>query len=440
MCSKRSFLNISLNRKVWVSVSLVSLIPILVFFYYFQQSHISFWSLFILPIIVFLGWGVIFKILLGIKTLSSRSRKALESIGEKAPGAIDEMQSLESSINLLTSKVKTGFGQLQGFTQKIEELNQKVSRKVLTLSTVLQANDLFSKETPADEVVKFLSYHLQQLLEGDICFCALKDDSKSELRLLVCSGLNASFMAAIVEKKGQSFLRIKKNLIVDSVNKGEGFEDIASALHMKNFTIAPIIMKGSTIGILGVANNKDGFSFSKDDIDTLSLFAQNITLIWDRERLSSRVKTLEVIDNLTGLYNERMLIIRLDEEIKRASVYQRPCGFISVELIGYEEAQAKIGIIETEKLIKKAAVVFKGTLNAVDIAGRLGPAQLAAILIERNKRQSKNIIKDLNSKLKFICQDKVNLSFSVAESPVDGMSAQELIDFANSNKVSVDEV
>jgi hypothetical protein len=34
----------------------------------------------------------------------------------------------------------------------------------LTLSTILQANDLFSQETPAEEVVKFLSYHLQQLL------------------------------------------------------------------------------------------------------------------------------------------------------------------------------------------------------------------------------------------------------------------------------------
>ncbi len=437
MQNKRGFSNGSLNRKVWVSVSLVSLIPVLGFFCYSQQSRMSFWFLFILPIIVFLGWAVILKIFIGIKSLNFSSRKALESVGEKAPNAIDEMQNLESSISLLTSKVKTGFEQLQGFTQKIEDLNQKVSRKVLTLSTILQANDLFSKETPAEEVVKFLSYHLQQLLEGDVCFCALRDNSKNELRLLACSGLKESLMTSIIEKKGQSFLSIRKNFTVDSINKSEDFEDIISEMHVKNFVIAPIIIKAVTIGVLGVANNQDGFSFSKDDTDIITLFAQNITLVWDREQLHSKVRTLEVVDNLTGLYNERMLIARLDEEIKRAGIYQRPCGFITVELIGYEEAQAKIGIIEVEKLMKKTAVIFKGSLNAVDIAGRIGPAQLAAILIERNKRQSKNIIEDLNSRLSVICRDKVTLSFSVAESPVDGVSAEELIDFAKGNIVSV---
>jgi len=120
---------------------------------------------------------------------------------------------------------------------------------------------------------------------------------------------------------------------------------------------------------------------------------------------------------------------RLDEEIKRSTIYQRPCGFIEVEILNYDDFREKRGMIESEKALRKMAKVFKDALRPIDIAGRTGPNKLGAILIESNKRQSEEIIENLKEKLAEICGSEIKLKFSVAASPVHGVTAEELMSF-----------
>lgn len=440
MGQEKNFFGISLNRKVWVSVSLVSLIPILVVLCQHYGGYVTFWALFILPFLVLLGWAVIFKIVGVIKNLSWRSRHVLESIGESAPRSADELQSLECFLSVLSDKVKCGFEQLQQFTQKIDNLNKKLSRKVLLLSTLLQANDLFSKETPAEEVVKFLNYHLQQLLESDICFCVARESPEGVLKVLAASGISSERLSVFIDKKTDVLLTIGQTLVIDCTSHKPDYGYIGQELAVKHFALAPIIIKGKSIGVIGIGRIDDNFAFCADDIEALNLFAHNISLIWEHERLTSKIATLEIVDHLTGLYNERMLYARLEEEIKRAVLYQRPCGFIELELTGFAEFQKRCGLIKVEELVKEVAVVFKNSLQAIDIAGRLAPNRLGAILIERNKRQCKKLADELSLKLVELCRDKVGISFAVADSPVDGMNAQELLDFTNTHKIQSNEV
>ena len=54
---------------------------------------------------------------------------------------------------------------------------------------------------------------------------------------------------------------------------------------------------------------------------------------------------------------------------------------------------------------------------------------MGAILIESNKRYSLEVIKKVEASLQEVIKDKVELSFSVAESPLDGTTAKELLNF-----------
>jgi len=185
-----------------------------------------------------------------------------------------------------------------------------------------------------------------------------------------------------------------------SVISQKNFSNWVQELSMKNIAFAPIDNKGRIIGMIGVGNNEDEFSFSKDDLEMLGLFAQNVILIWQHERFSEKIEKLEIIDYLTGLYNEKLIRTRLDEEIKRSTVYQRPCGFIELEIINYNDFRSEHGMIEAEKLLKTIAKTFKSVLRPVDIAGRTGPNKLGAILIESNKRQSQEIGEKIKNNLK----------------------------------------
>lgn len=414
-------------------MALVSLLPAIVLFYYFSGYYVSFLTTAILISVVSLGWWVVFEVFSSIVKIYTRSRNTLEDIGEKAPAIPDEVQSLEKIIGILSDKVKSGFEQLRDFTRMTEDLNKEVSRTVLILSTVLQANDLFSKEAPAESVIKLIINHLKHLIRVEACFCGLEDRANDKFDTVALVGIDSSRMDNFFKKRSKEFSHFKDIIVVDRRNKPKDSHLWAQELDVKNIAFAPVNSKGRIIGLIGVGNNEDDFSFSKDDLEILGLFAQNVTLIWQHERLSEKIEELEIVDYLTGLYNEKLIKTRLDEEIKRSTIYQRPCGFIEVEIVNYGDFREKRGMIEAEKILKKMAQVFKGALRPIDIAGRTGPSKLGAILIESNKRQSQEIVESLKENLSEVCGSGIKLKFSVAASPVHGVTAQELMSFAQSN-------
>lgn len=429
MKTKFSLSNLSLRRRVGIAIALVSLLPVVVLFFYFSGYQVSLWTTGILILVVSLGWWVVFEVFSSIMKIYTRSRNTLKDIGEETPTIPDEVESLEKMIGVLSDKVKSGFEQLRDFTRMTEDLNKEVSRTVLILSTILQANDLFSKEAPAESVVKLIINHLKHLIRAEACFCGLEDRAKGQFETVARVGIDSLRMDSFFKKKGRELLHIKDVIVVDRRNKPKGSYLWAQELGVKNIAIAPINSKGRIIGLIGVGNNEDDFSFSKDDLEILGLFAQNVTLIWQHERLSEKIEELEIIDYLTGLYNEKLIKARLDEEIKRSTIYQRPCGFIEVEIANYNDFREKCGMIEVEKTLKKMAKAFKGTIRSIDIAGRTGPNKLGAIIIESNKRQSQEIAENLKENLAEICGLEVKLKFSVAASPIHGVTAGELMSF-----------
>ena len=432
---QRAIPNLSLKRRIWIAIALVSFLPLIVFSYYFFGYYISVWATLVLLLVILLGWLVIFEVFSSIVRVYVHSKSALENIGEEAPEISDEVQSLETVINLLSDKVRTGFEELRSFTQKTEELNREVTKKVLVLSAILQANDLFSKEAPAEEIIRFLGEHLKKLLESNACFCCLREESRGSLKNIFSSGLTAETINAFVIQRNADLPQQMELVVIDANNKAKDYRPWAEELGLTNMVIVPVMAKGKAIGMVGIGNGRENYSFTKDEIDVLNLFSQNVTLIWEHARLSSQIEELEILDHLTDLYNEKMITRRLEEEISRASAYQRPCGLIAVTIKNYDDYQKEQGLIEAETLLKKMGHTFKKTLRPIDIAGRVGPKTLGAILIESNKRYCRQMANKIEASLKEITKDRVKLSFSVAESPLDGTSAKDLLNFVKSGSL-----
>ena len=430
---KISLSNLSLKRRIFIAVALVSLLPLIVLFYHLSGYYISLWVNTILTIVILLGWWTIFEVFSAIIKIHTSSRITLKDIGEKIPSIPDEVQSLESVINLLSDKVKTGFEQLRDFTEKTENLNKEVSKTVLVLSTILQANDLFAKDAPVEEIIKFIISHLKHLLHADVCFCNLKEDISDNFKTVVCLGIEPFVMKKFFDSRKDDFRHIRERVILDRYNIVNKYSYWTEELGLKNMAIMPIISKGELVGVVGAGNRQEAYSFSKDELDILNLFSQNLTLIWEHARLSSKIEELEIVDYLTGLYNEKLVMQRLNEEIKRSAIYQRPCGFVTIKVENYDKYRENHGLIEAEKVLKKIARTFKTALRPIDIAGRIGPDMLGAILVESNKRQSQEIVDSLKKNLEEVYRDRVELVFAVAESPVNGNTAEELVQYAQAH-------
>jgi diguanylate cyclase (GGDEF)-like protein len=334
---------------------------------------------------------------------------------------------------LLSSKMKNSLTQLKDFSKKTEELNQEVSKKVFVLSTIIQANELFSKDAPSEDVLQLLVQRLKEILGMRASFYVSKDENGDKFNVMAYFGIDVSKIEAALLKEHKELLKIKKIVVFDKENKLPLAASFASELAAGCIALSPVMFKGQLAGFLAITSNTDDCVFNADDLNILNLFSQNISLIWEHKKLSVRVDELEVFDYLTGLYNEKFMLKRLDEEIRRSLVYQRPCGFLLMEIANFDEYQRSAGMIEAEKLVKRAAKLFKENLRPIDIAGRLAANSLGAILIEKNKRQSQTMASTIKEKLEQVLKDQVKLKFCVAENPVDGATSLELIHFAQSH-------
>jgi diguanylate cyclase (GGDEF)-like protein len=184
---------------------------------------------------------------------------------------------------------------------------------------------------------------------------------------------------------------------------------------------------------LGIGNSSPDFTYSAGDRELLDIFGKQVTIAIENDILARRVEKLEIRDMLTGLYNEQYLRSRLDEEIKRAIMYQRPCGIILVKINNFSTYQNRYGQIACETALKKVASCLGSSLTNVERIARFADYEFAIVLPEKNKRSCEKTAEELKQKVEYLFKDeaqadkRLSISVAVAENPLDGVSAQELI-------------
>jgi diguanylate cyclase (GGDEF)-like protein len=184
---------------------------------------------------------------------------------------------------------------------------------------------------------------------------------------------------------------------------------------------------------LGIANTRDNFSYNKSDIELLDIFSKQIAVAIENDILAHRIEKLEIKDALTGLYNRFFIESRLQEEIRRAIVYQRPCAFIILDIDNFKNYREKFGLIHAEAALKKIAVLMCGCITDVDRVGRTDDDEFSLILPEKNKRQAQEVAEEICKTIQAsFCADQDNskcltLSAGVSENPLDGVQVEQLI-------------
>ena len=127
---------------------------------------------------------------------------------------------------------------------------------------------------------------------------------------------------------------------------------------------------------------------------------------------------------------------RLNEEIKRAIAYRRPCSFIVVDIDNFKKYNHAFGSLQAESAIKRIASIIRESVTEIDRVGRIGDDEFAVILPEKNKREAQEVAENIRGKVEFSYSEyvdpirKITVSAGVSENPLDGITSEELIDKA----------
>jgi diguanylate cyclase (GGDEF)-like protein len=352
----------------------------------------------------------------------------------------DEVGDLADSLNHLTQNIRSNMDELKSYGEKTTAINIEIQKRILAVSSLLQISSLISQGATLDDILKLTVEKSRLLGESEVAYLLLKgENSDDNFYMRAVDGGNANYLLAIrIDSSDSVFNKLIKNrsfLILDKENPPAQvpITEFYEKFRLKNTMAYPVYLKGKLAGILGVGNTRENFSYTKDDIELLDIFAKQISIAVENDVLIRQVEILDIKDALTGLYNRVFICNRLQEEIKRAIVYQRPCSFVLLNIDNFQKFRRDFDLLEVESILKKVASLIRESVSDIDRVARFGDNEFAIVLPEKTKRQAQKIAEEIRVKIEgsFSNERYVEKRFTVSgglsENPLDGVTADELI-------------
>ncbi len=440
-----------LRRKLRVAFCLMSVLPLMVAFYIvanyvlprvgFKIDNASITiSVVISSLIAVIGFFLIKQVFDRIVNISSEVKLIADGdmAGKIQVSKDDELGFLEDTLNQLTMRIRKSMDELKGYSERTSEINVEIQKRVLALSSLLQISSIISQGAKLDEVLHLAVEKSRILANSDTAFILFLDKEGKQFQTKVADGLMTDYLydskIPIDDPLLVKAFKANKPVVVDSDNPLPHPDKplFPEQVRLKNSIMLPVFLKGKLAGLFGIGTNKDRFVYRKEDIELLDIFVKQVTIAMENDLLSHSVEKLEIKDALTGLYNERFIHGRLQEEIKRAIIYQRPCAFIMLNIDDFKAFHREFGALQSEGVIKRVSSLIRESITEVDRAARTGDNEFAVVLPERNKRNAQVIAEDIRKKIEGVfspekdIKRRVTVSAGISENPLDGVDADEL--------------
>ncbi|MDF1544715.1 MAG: sensor domain-containing diguanylate cyclase [bacterium] len=224
-------------------------------------------------------------------------------------------------------------------------------------------------------------------------------------------------------------------LRVKDVSKRDDYETIDE--NSRSLIMVPLTAHGRITGAI-LAEDTETDIFQERDEQMLSAVARSAGLALDNAELHRRTEELTVTDELTGTYNYRYFVHKLQEEKRRAARYELPLSLIMVDIDWFKKLNDNYGHESGNVVLRDLARIIKGCVRDVDIFCRYGGEEFVVILPQTELREAFPIGERIRqqveqSEFSGASQEELQLTVSVGISsfPENGKSHEELVTAAD---------
>jgi len=397
----------------------------------------TWWLIGIIALTVFIsllgGVYLTIKIIEPVIQISHEATQlAKGEVGKELPvSRADELGDLTSALNQLTGRIRENMLELKQFGERTTQINLEIQKRVVMLSGLLQIGELISSGAELDVVLDLVVEKAALLDDQGFSFMGLQPIEELPITLHRAHGVDLKSVGSLWVDSAQAVIDAKNLPTPKLLSPWE-------QLDRPNLIVQPLLVRSRPVGVLGIGNRRHSYAWSPELIDLAAVFATQTSIALENEVLLRKTKALAIRDELTGVYNETYIRQRLAEELKRAVMYQRPCAFAMFAIQDFLRFRQAHGEPEAERALKKAARLIQESVTEIDRVGRFNSNELVVILPERNKRQALEIAEEIRRRVAFAFadapnpQDRLILVGGVAENPIDGVTAEELIEKAAS--------
>ncbi len=145
----------------------------------------------------------------------------------------------------------------------------------------------------------------------------------------------------------------------------------------------PLKNENRMVGVMGFSHSKTS-AFRVEEFDLLRTLSHLISTGLEKAELFKKTLELSRVDELTGLLNYRVLIEKLDEEVRRKIRTGREFSFIMIDIDDFKRINDRYGHLEGSRLIAQMGPLLKSACRTgtTDTCFRYGGEEFSILLAE----------------------------------------------------------
>ncbi len=171
----------------------------------------------------------------------------------------------------------------------------------------------------------------------------------------------------------------EENAFFKAVDFGSGID---GEWHTEDTLFVPMVSeKGQLIGYLEAYDPVDRQLPSEELVRHLEVFAGKAASTLELLRLYGQLEEQATTDGLTGLYNHRHLLQRVEEEVAKARRYGTPVSLLMIDIDDFKPFNDTYGHPQGDKLLQEMADILRaGVRQQVDLVARYGGEEFVVLL------------------------------------------------------------
>lgn len=130
------------------------------------------------------------------------------------------------------------------------------------------------------------------------------------------------------------------------------------------------------------------------------LLLRSIRYAVERHRLLSALRSLSLIDDLTGLYNRRGFADLGEQHLKLARRTNRAVTLVYTDLDRFKTINDTLGHHVGDRALLKVAEILRATFRRSDILARLGGDEFAVLALEASGEDAKLLVERLRAQIR----------------------------------------
>lgn len=165
---------------------------------------------------------------------------------------------------------------------------------------------------------------------------------------------------------------------------------------LKVDAVAPILEGRELLGVLCIGGVRTRKGQEKK---LLALAAGLAAVSFTQATRIKAAEEAEAMDGLTGVYNKRYLLERLQEEMRNAARDEKNLSVLFLDLDHFEHYNRTNGHLAGDDVLRKLAQMLKGSVRDTDVVGRVGGEEFAIVYVGANKELAMRLAESLRQSI-----------------------------------------